>query len=174
MEKLASPDKKNSDSALQPGSAVPIVVALAGPPLVVLLTGYLTMQLQAAYGNALFGFNFRVVGVAGEWLPYLWRLGFVLLALAAILLYRLAIRGAAARLATLVLLTVFAILASPIGSGLPVDEEQYPLMLYMGIQGAQSPFTLVLIGAIVAELITGAVKNRPPHDERARQERQGH
>ncbi|MBT2597837.1 hypothetical protein J7I92_21875 [Arthrobacter sp. ISL-72] len=128
--------------------------------LVILLTGYLTMQLQAAYANALLGFNFRVVGVPGEWLPYVWRLGFVLLAAAAILVYRVAIRGTAARLTTLTILAVFAIIGSPIGSGLPLDEKQYPLMLFMGVEGAKSPFTLVLIGAIMAELISEARKAR--------------
>ncbi|MFE4541283.1 hypothetical protein [Arthrobacter sp. NPDC056727] len=160
MEKMTSSDKKNPGSTLQPGSAVPIVVALAGPLLVVLLTGYLTMQLQAAYANAVLGFNFRIVGVSGEWLPYVWRLAFVLLAVAAVLVYRLTIRATAARLATLTTLAVLATVASPIGSGLPLDEEQYPLMLYMGIEGAKSPFTLALIGAIFAELIIVARKGR--------------
>jgi hypothetical protein len=160
MEKLTSPDKKSSGSTLQLGSAVPIVAAFAGPVLIVLLTGYLTMQLQAAYAHTFLGLNFRLVGVPGEWLPYVWRLGFVLLAVAAVLVYRLTIRGTAARLATLTLLAVFAIVASPIGSGLPLDEEQYPLMLYMGLEGAKSPFTLALIGAIVTELIIGARKGR--------------
>jgi hypothetical protein len=104
MEKLTSPEKKSSAPAPQMGSAAPIVAALAGPVLVILLTGYLTMQLQAAYANAVLGFNFRVVGVSGEWLPYVWRLGFVLLAVAAILAYRRVIRGTAARLATLTIL----------------------------------------------------------------------
>ncbi|MFC9352032.1 MULTISPECIES: hypothetical protein [Terrabacteria group] len=160
MEKLTSPDKKNSGSTLQPGSAVPVVVALAGSVLVILLTGYLTMQLQAAYANAVLGFNFRVVGVSGEWLPYVWRLGFVLLAVAAVLIYRLTIRGTAARLATLTTLAVFATVASPIGSGLPLDEDQYPLMLYIGIEGAKSSLTLALIGAIVVELIIVSRKGR--------------
>ena len=102
----------------------------------------------------------RIVGVSGEWLPYVWRLGFVLLAAAAVLVYRLTIRGTAARLATLATLAVFATVASPIGSGLPLDEEQYPLMLYMGIEGAKSPLTLALIGAILAELIIVARKGR--------------
>jgi hypothetical protein len=160
MEKLTSPDKKSSGSTLQLGSAVPIVTASAGPVLVILLTGYLTMQLQAAYADAVLGFNFRVVGVPGEWLPYVWRLGFVLLAVAAILVYRLAIRGTAERLVALTILAVFSIIASPIGSGLPLDEERYPLMLYMGVEGAKSPFTLARIGAIVAELIFEARRAR--------------
>jgi thiol:disulfide interchange protein len=160
MEKLTSPDKKSSGSTLQLGSAVPIVTASAGPVLVILLTGYLTMQLQAAYANAFLGFNVRLVGVPGEWLPYVWRLGFVLLAVAAILVYRLAIRGTTARLVALTILAVFSIIASPIGSGLPLDEERYPLMLYMGVEGAKSPFTLALIGAIVAELIFEARRAR--------------
>lgn len=160
MEKLTSPDKKSSPSQRHLGPAVPIVAALAGPVLVILLTGYLTMQLQAAYANAFLSFDFRLVGIPGEWLPYVWRLGFVLLATAAILVYRAAIRGTAARLAALTVLAVFVIIGSPIGSGLSLDEEQYPLMLFIGVEGAKSPFTLVLIGAIMAELIFEARKAR--------------
>ncbi|MFC9351517.1 hypothetical protein [Arthrobacter sp. NPDC057013] len=157
---MASTDKNSPDSKPELESIISVVAAAAGSVLAVLLTGYLSMQLQAAYAGGFLGFNFRPVGVAGEWLPYVWRLGFVLLAVAAVLVHRLLIRTTAARLVALTIFVVFVVIGSPVGSGLPLDEEQRPLMLFMFTEGAKSPFTLVLIGGIIADLILEARRVR--------------
>ncbi|MFP3463518.1 hypothetical protein R5O87_21990 [Arthrobacter globiformis] len=160
MDKLASTDKNTASSTPERGSVASVLAAAVASVLVVFVTGYLSMQLQAAYAGGFLGFNFRPVGVAGGWLPYVWRLGFVLLAVAAVLVHRLLIRTTAARLSALTILVVLAVMGSPVGSGLPVDEEQHPLMLFMLTEGAKSPFTLVLIGAIVANMILEARRAR--------------
>ncbi|MFE4834507.1 hypothetical protein ACFRAU_07475 [Arthrobacter sp. NPDC056691] len=78
------------------------------------------------------------------------------IALTAVLVYHVVIRGTAAKLATLIILVVAVIIGSPMDSGLPVDE--YRPMLFMTIDGAKSPYALVAIRAILAELLLEARK----------------
>ncbi|MEW1808718.1 hypothetical protein [Pseudarthrobacter sp. NPDC080039] len=116
MNNVASQDRMSTASG--PRSAASILIAVAGPILVVLLAGYITMQLQLAEAHGYLGFNDRFVSVEGDWPRYVWRALLIALAAAAVLVYRVAVRSTAARLITLGILVLVALLAIPMASGL--------------------------------------------------------
>lgn len=152
MNKVASQDRMSTASG--PRSAASILIAVAGPILVVLLTGYITMQLQLAEAHGYLGFNDRFVSVEGDWPRYVWPALLIALAAAAVLVYRVAVRGTAARLTALGILVLVALLAIPMASGPRLNpDEHYPLMTYIAVEGAKSPLVFALIGALVADFI---------------------
>ncbi|MDQ0770970.1 hypothetical protein QF031_003719 [Pseudarthrobacter defluvii] len=132
--------------------------------MVVLLAGYITMQLQLVEAHGYLGFNERFVSVEGDWLRYVWPVLLVALVAAAVLVYRVAGRGTVARLTTLGTLVLVVLLAIPMASGPRLNpDEHYPLMTYIAVEGAKSPVVLALIGALVADLIAtrGRVSGQP-------------
>lgn len=152
MDKVASQDRTSTASG--PRSAASILLAIAAPILVVLLAGYITMQLQLAEAHGYLGFNDRFVSVEGDWPRYVWPALLIALATAAVLVYRAAVRGTPARLTTLGILVLVALLAIPMASGPRLNpDEHYPLMTYIAVEGAKSPLVLALIGALVADLL---------------------
>jgi hypothetical protein len=162
MNKVASQDRKSA--APVPGAAAPIVVAVAGPVLVILLAGYITMQLQLVEAHAVLGFNDRLVSVEGDWPRYAWPVALILLVVAAVMVYRAAIRGVAARLTALALFAVLVLLAIPIASGPRLNPEGYPLMTHIAVEGAKSPLVFALTGALVADLIAARRRVRPQRE----------
>ena len=161
MEKTDSPATGNTVSTSKRSSALSVVIAGVGSLVVICLTGYLTMQLQLSEIHAVLGLDGRAVGVPGDWLPYVWRLCLILVGLAAVLTYRLLVDGKPARLVALALMTVAALWATPLASGGPrAGEEQYPLLVYILIEGAKSPLVLALIGAVLAGLVGSRSKRR--------------
>lgn len=162
MEKVASQDRKFPKPITE--AVAPMVVAVAGPLLVILLAGYITMQLQLVEAHGFTGFNDRFISVAGDWLRYLWPAVLVVLVVAAVLIYRAAVRSAAARFTALGVFALVAMLAIPMASGPRLNpDEHYPLMTYIAMEGAKSPLVLALIGALVADLIA----SRGMHPRRA-------
>jgi len=162
MDKVASQDRTSRTSGPRP--AVSILIAVAGPIFVVLLAGYITMQLQLVEAHGYLGFNDRFVSVEGDWPRYVWPALLITLVAAAVLVYRVALRGTAARLMTLGILVLVALLAIPMASGPRLNpDEHYPLMTYILIEGAKSPLVLALIGALAADLIASSrrVSGRP-------------
>ncbi|WP_255405378.1 hypothetical protein [Sinomonas sp. R1AF57] len=152
MNKVASQDRMSTASG--PRWASSILIAVAGPIVVVLLAGYITMQLQLAEAHGYLGFNDRIVGVEGDWPRYVWPALLIALAAAAVLVYRVAVHGTAARLITLGILVLVALLAIPMASGPRLNpDEHYPLMIYIAVEGAKSPLVLALIGALVVDFI---------------------
>jgi hypothetical protein len=160
MEKLGSPNHIGTLSASRTGPILSIVAALVGPLCVIFLTGYLTIQLQLSEIGVLLGFNSRPVPVAAEWLPYLVRTALVLLALAAVLGYRLAARTGAARVVTLVVLVAAAFVGANTLRPVPEDGEPHTIALFSFMNGAASPFTLALIGAVIVDLISARQRTR--------------
>lgn len=158
MEKLTSPDETAATQGRSPALAV--VAALIGALLFTFLAGYLTLQLQLAGLHLFIIFDTRTVSVAGDWLPYLWQLSLVILVLAAVVVYRLIIRGTAARLVLLATLALIALLGTPVASGPPDAEQPYPLFTAIVWAGAKSSVIPALIGAGVADLIAGRPKTR--------------
>lgn len=129
-----------------------VVSALVGAAVLIVLAGYLTMQLQLSRIDAVMGFDSRAVGVSGDWLPYLWVLSLVLLAFAAAVFYRVVLRGTSARLTALITLAAVAFLASPVASGSDVAAEQQSLVLGILFEGAKSPLVLALVGVGAANM----------------------
>jgi hypothetical protein len=162
MDKVANQDRKSAAPA--PGAAASIVIAVAGPVLVVLLAGYITMQLQLVEAHAVLGFNDRLVSVEGDWPRFVWPAVLIVLVVAAILVYLVAIRGSAARLTALAVFAVLVLLAIPMASGPRLNPEGYPLMTHIAVEGAKSPLVFALVGALVADLI---VARRRVHPQRA-------
>ncbi|MEC5193480.1 MULTISPECIES: hypothetical protein [unclassified Arthrobacter] len=163
MEKVTSPNQIEASPASRTGPILSIVAALVGPLCVIFLTGYLTIQLQLSQIFApLLGFNARPIPVAGEWLPYVVRAAFVLLAVAAILGYRAAARTGAARVVTLVILMAAVFAGANTLQPVPMDVEPQPIALFSLINGATSPFTLALIGAVIVDLITSRRRTKAP------------
>ena len=120
----------------------------------VLLAGYITVQLQLVEAHGYLGFNDRFVSVEGDWPRYVWPALLIALVAAAVLVYRVAVRSTAARLTTLGIFILVALLAVPMASGPRLNpDEHYPFMTYIAVEGAKSPLVLALIGAIVADLI---------------------
>jgi hypothetical protein len=155
MEKTTGPRRTAAWPASRTGPVLPIAVALVWPLCVVFLTGYLTIQLQLSEINApLLDFNARPIPLVAGWVPYLVRAAFVLLAVAAILGYRVAARTGAARVLTLVVLTAAVFAGANALRPVPMDGEPQPIALFSLINGATSPFTLALIGAVVAHLVS--------------------
>ena len=159
MDNRTGPSRIEALPASRTGSIlsiVSIVAAVVGPLCVVFLTGYLTIQLQLSEVNApLLDFSARPIPVVAEWVPYSVRAAFVLLAVAAILGYRVAARAGAARVVTLVVLIAAVFAGANILEPVPMDGEPQPIALFSLINGATSPFTLALIGAVIADLISG-------------------
>ena len=152
MGKLASTDRTRRASG--PRSAASLLIAVAGPILVVLLAGYITMQLQLVEAHGFLGFNDRFVSVEGDWPRYVWPVLLIALVTAAVLIYRMAVRETAARLTTLGIFILVALLAIPMASGPRLNpDEHYPLMTYIAVEGAKSPLVLALIGVLAADLI---------------------
>jgi hypothetical protein len=160
MEKLTSPHRESTTPAPEHRPAVAVVAALAGALLLILLTGYLTMQLLMSEMSAFMAFDARAVGVSADWLPYVWRLSLILLALAAVTVYRVVLQGTAARIVALATLAAVAFIATPIATGSHVAEEQQSLILGIAVEGAKSPLILALIGAGVADLVVRRQRTR--------------
>jgi hypothetical protein len=99
------------------------------------------------------GFNDTFVSVEGDWPRYVWPALLIALAAAAVLVYRVAVRGTAARLTALGILVLVALLAIPMASGPRLNPDEHPLMTYIAIEGAKSPVVFALIGALVADFI---------------------
>jgi hypothetical protein len=167
MDKTSSPGRLEALPASRTGSILSIAAALVGPLCVIFLTGYLTIQLQLSEAGApLLDLNARPIPAAAEWAPYMVRAAFVLLALAAILGYRMAARTGAARVVTLVVLIAAVFAGANTLRPVPMDGEPQPIALFSLISGATSPFTLALIGAVIAHLIcVSSRNNRPLPDE---------
>lgn len=130
-----------------------VVTAVLGPLIVILFAGILVIQLEAAQHGGLLDLNSRVVRIGGEWLPYIVRTAFVLLALAAALVYRRMIRTNAMRRLTLIVLIIATVAALYAFQPLPDDGQHHPLILFAMFYGAASPFTLALIAAVIADII---------------------
>jgi hypothetical protein len=161
MEKATSPNQIGTLSTSRTGPILSIVAALVGPLCVVFLTGFLTIQLQMSeIGAPLLDFNSRPVPVTGAWLPYLLRAGLVLLALAAVLGYRLAARTSAARVVTLVVLVAAAFVGAYTLRPVPEDGESHPIALFSLMNGAASQFTLALVGAVIVDMISARQRRR--------------
>ncbi|MDN4643109.1 hypothetical protein [Arthrobacter sp. PsM3] len=168
MEKTTSPSRTGALPASRTGPILSIVAALAGPLCVIFLTGYLTIQLQLSeVGAPLLDFSARPILAGGEWVPYLVRAAFVLLAVAVVLGYRVAARTGAARVVTLTVLIAAVFAGANTLRPVPMDGEPQPIALFSLINGATSPFTLALIGAVIADLISIRRRNRLGPDESA-------
>lgn len=160
MDKVVT--QRTSGASPARSSALSIFSAVAGPVLAVLLAGYLTMQLQLSEIHAVWGFNDRLVSVEGDWPRYVWPALLIALAAASVLLYRVLIRGTAARLTALATLAVMVLLAIPMATGLRVNApEGHPLVLHIAVEGAKSPLFFALIGALIADILLGRGKVRP-------------
>lgn len=161
MEKTTSPSRLEAAPAARGGPILPMAAALVGTLCVVFLTGYLTIQLQLAEAGAPFlDFNARPIPVSAKWSPLLARAAFVLLAVAAVLGYRLAIRSWAARIVTLVVLIAAVFAGANTLRPVPMAGEPQPIALFSPINGAASPFILALIGAVIADLISVRRRNK--------------
>lgn len=123
-------------------------------------------QLSEIYAPLL-ALDARPIPVAGAWVPYLVRAAFVLLAVAAVLGYRVAARTGAARVVTLVVLAAAVFAGANALRPVPMDGDPQPIALFSLINGATSPFTLALIGAVIAGLISVRRRNRLRPDESA-------
>ena len=155
MDKTTSPSRTEASPASRTGSGLSLAAAVVGPVCVIFLTGYLTIQLQLSEVNApLLDFNARPIPVVAEWVPYSVRAAFVLLAVAAILGSRVTARTGAARVVTLVVLVAAVFAGANTLEPVPMDGEPQPIALFSLINGATSPFTLALIGAVIADLIS--------------------
>ncbi|GGI02391.1 hypothetical protein ACFFGR_16985 [Arthrobacter liuii] len=153
MEKTVNEDPKSAVSGPGPAAAT----ALIGSLLLLGLTGYLSMQLKLSEIHLFLGFDSRVFGVSGDWLPYVWRLSLVLSVLAAIIAYRALIRDTQSRVVILAVLAAAAAIASPVAFAGPQPAEAQPsLLLYVAVEGAKSPAILALIGAVLADLMTSS------------------
>lgn len=162
MEKLSSSDQVEATRARERSSVLSVVGALVGAAVLIVLAGYLTMQLQLSRIDAVMGFDSRAVAVSGDWLPYVWVLSLVLLAFAAAVFYRAVIQGTPARLVAVIALAVVAFLSSPVASGSDVAEEQQSLVLGIVFEGAKSPLVLALIGVGAADLIARRKRTHMP------------
>lgn len=159
MQKQARPERMTSTPRFRASPAVALLAALVGLVCVIFLTGYLTIQLQLSDAGApLLGFDAQPVVSAGRSAPYLVRAAFVLLAAAAVLGYRLAVRTDAARLVSLVVLASAVVAGTlayrPLADAVASVGAPRDLGLASLISGATSPFTLALIGAVVADLLS--------------------
>jgi uncharacterized BrkB/YihY/UPF0761 family membrane protein len=162
MEKLSSPDQANSVGSRELNSVLSVVAALVGAGVLIVLAGYLTMQLQLSRIDAVMGFGSRAVGVSGDWLPYVWVLSLVLLACAAAVFYRVVLRGTPARLTALVALAAVAFLVAPVASGSDVAAEQQSLILGILFEGAKSPLVLALVGVGAIDLFAQRKRTQSP------------
>lgn len=161
MEKSTGPIQVGASSAFRPGWALSMVAAALGPLCVIFMTGYLTIQLQLAEILApLLDLSSRPVPVTGEWVPYAVRAGFVLLGVAAVLGYRVVARTTPSRVIALTVLVIAAFAGVYRFRPLPWDEEPTPIALFSLMNGAASPFTLALIGAVIVDLISARRRRR--------------
>ena len=163
MERIASPSRIEASPASRTGPILSIVAALVGPLCVIFVTGYLTIQLQLSEVNApLLDLNARPIPVVAEWVPYSVRAAFVLLAVAAILGYRVAARTGASRVVTLIVLIAAVFVGANTLQPVPMDGEPQPIALFSLINGATSPFILALIGAVIVDLISVRRRRKAP------------
>ncbi|MEV7135807.1 hypothetical protein AB0N24_23355 [Arthrobacter sp. NPDC093128] len=161
MENVTSPSRIDALPASRTSPILSIAAALVGPLCVIFLTGYLTIQLQLSeIGAPLLDFNASPIPVVAQWVPYFVRAVLVLLALAAILGYRLVARTEAARIVTLVVLVAAAFAGAYTSRPLPMDGEPQPIALFSLINGATSPFILALIGAVIVDLIVNRSRRK--------------
>lgn len=137
MERIASPSRIEASPASRTGPILSIVAALVGPLCVIFVTGYLTIQLQLSEVNApLLDLNARPIPVVAEWVPYSVRAAFVLLAVAAILGYRVAARTGASRVVTFIVLIAAVFVGANTLQPVPMDGEPQPIALFSLINGA--------------------------------------
>lgn len=161
MENVTGSSQIDAMPASRAGRVLSTVAALAGPLLVIFAAGYLTIQLELSeIGAPLFDFDSRPVPVVGERAPYLLRTGLVVLGLFAVLVYRSACRTDAARVVTLVVLIAAAVVGAYTLRPLPSDGEPHPIAMFSLMYGATSPFTLALIGAVIADLVSALGRTR--------------
>lgn len=161
MKKVTSSNQIEASSAIRAGATLSIIEALVGPPLVIFLAGFLTIQLELSQvGAPLLDLNMRPVHVTGEWVPYVMRAGLVLLALAAVLGCRSLSRTQTGRVITLLVLVTAAFIGAYTLRPVPADGEPHPIALASFMYGAASPFTLVLIGAVIADMIFARRRRR--------------
>ncbi|MDQ0618887.1 thiol:disulfide interchange protein [Arthrobacter globiformis] len=160
-EKMTSPNQVEAPSDIRKGAGLSIIAALLGPPLVIFLAGFLTIQLELSQvGAPLLDLNMRPVPVTGEWVPYVMRAGLVLLAFAAVLGYRSLSRTWAGRVITLLVLVTAAFVGAYTLRPVPADGEPHPIALASFMYGAVSPFTLALIGAVIADMVFALRRRR--------------
>jgi hypothetical protein len=161
MEKMTSPNQVEASSDIRTGSALSIVAALVGPLLIIFLAGFLTIQLELSeIGAPLLDVSMRPIPVTGEWVLYLLRAGLVLLALGAVLVYRSVSRTWAGRVVALVVLVTAAFVGAYTLRPVPADGDPHPIALASFMYGATSPFTLALIGAVIADMIFARRRRR--------------
>ncbi|MDN3937020.1 hypothetical protein QWJ39_11930 [Arthrobacter sp. YD4] len=153
MQKLTSLNRPSATLAPERGPAIAVVTAVAGSLLLILLTGYLTMQLVMSGMGAFMTLDSRAVGISNGWLPYAWRLSLILLALAAVMAHRKILRGTAARIVALATLAAVAFIGTVMTTGPHPAGEQQSLILVIAAEGAKSPLILALIGAGVTDLV---------------------
>lgn len=159
MDKVVTP--RTGRAAPEHSVPLSIIGAIGRSVLVILLTGYLNMQLQLSEIHVFLDFNERPIGVEGDWLRYVWSVLLIVLVVAAVLVYRVAIRGTVARLTALATLAVLVLMAIPMSSGPRINApEGYPLVLHIVVEGAKSPLVFALIGAIIADILLGRRKVR--------------
>jgi hypothetical protein len=148
------------------GSALPVITALVGSVAVVVLAGYLILEMEAAAAGALFDITGQPIAVSGEWVPYAIRAGLVVLFLVAVLVHRRLVNTRPARLTALAVLTVSALIAAymfrPLLDAQAAGQDQQSLLLVSFIHGAISPYTLAMIGAVAASLIPDRRRQTSP------------
>lgn len=93
-------------------------------------------------------------------MPYVLRAGLVLLALAAVLGYRSPARTWVSRVVTLLGLVAAAFIGAYTLRPLPADGEPRLIALDSLMYGAVSPFTLALIGAVIADMVIARWRKR--------------
>ena len=161
MENMTSRNQTEPAPGISRGSALSVIAAFVGTPLVIFLAGFLTIQLELSQAGApLLDLNMRPVPVTGEWVPYALRIGLVLLALAAVLGYRSLARTRASRVITLLGLVAAAFIGAYTLRPLPADGEPRSIALDSLMYGAVSPFTLALIGAVTADMVIARWRKR--------------
>lgn len=153
VQQLTGQNRPNTTPAPERGPAIAVVTAVAGSLLLILLTGYLTMQLVMSGMSAFMTFDSRAVGILAGWLPYVWRLSLILLALAAVMVHRNILRGTAGRIVALATLAAVAFIGTMMTTGQHPAGEQQSLILVIAAEGAKSPLILALIGVGVADLV---------------------
>ena len=153
VQKLTSLNRPNTTPAPERGPAIAVVTAVAGSLLLIVLTGYLTMQLVMSEMGAFMTLDSRAVGISTGWLPSVWRLSLILLALAAVMVHRSIVRGTTARIVALATLAAVVFIGTTMTTGPHPAGEQQSLILVIAAEGAKSPLVLALIGAGVADLV---------------------
>jgi small-conductance mechanosensitive channel len=161
MENMTGRNQMKAAPGISKSPALSVVAAFVGTPLVIFLAGFLTIQLELSQAGApLLDLNMRPVPATGEWVPYVLRAGLVLLALAAVLGYRSLTRTRVSRVITLLGLVTAAFIGAYTLRPLPADGEPRHIALDSLMYGAVSPFTLALIGAVIADMAIARWRKR--------------